>query len=183
MKMIIMTRRKDHQLLDPSTRKTSSAAGPKERRWTLFDRGAGERRNSKPLRSWGYRFSIFWSPPEEELHAKGMKRGINTNGMLAFALLAGEGRVPSENVPNPRTCCLGVGEPGFLQAGGGNAVRKNAQSTTAPPMRPCLKFSRSLRFLRLWLLAQVHRAQVGVKKVHLHLHHLPLGGVLWEGTR
>jgi len=29
-------------------------------------------------------------------------------------------------------------------------------------------------------LAQVHPAQLGVKKVHLHL---PLGGVLWEGTR
>jgi hypothetical protein len=29
-------------------------------------------------------------------------------------------------------------------------------------------------------LAQVHRAQLGEKRVQLHL---PLGGVLWEGTR
>jgi len=45
----VKTHEKDHQLPMEkiSTGKRSSAAGPKERRWTLFECGAGERRNSK----------------------------------------------------------------------------------------------------------------------------------------
>ena len=71
-KKIIKTQGRDQSLPVEkiSTGKRSSAARPKERRWALLGRGAGERGNSqkKPTKI-GLYFFNFWSQPEVELHA------------------------------------------------------------------------------------------------------------------
>ena len=123
-----------------STGKRSSAAGPKEHRWALFECGAGERGNSK--KNYEVRAVVFQflestrSGTPRDPWMKGEPTPAwdhGTRGSSPFWL--GEGRVPGENVATLEIVVFGVGEPGFLQAGRGSAVGKSAQSTTAPPLR------------------------------------------------
>ena len=106
----------------------------------------------------------------------------------------GEGRVPGENVAALELVAFSVGEPEFLQAGRGSADGKLAQSTTAPT-KVFFKFSQSLRrpptagcnFGSSHSIGSSANQPTGSsvpsptwsEKVLLHL---PLGGVLREGT-
>ena len=125
-----------------STGKRSSAAGPKEHRWALFECGAGERGNSKTyeVRTVVFQFleSTRSGTPRDQW-MKGESTPVwdhGTRGSSPFWL--GEGRVPSENVATPELVAFGVGEPGFLQAGRGSAVGKPEQSTA--PHKGLFKF-------------------------------------------
>ena len=71
------------------------------------------------------------TPRERDEGGINTDRDLGARGSSPFWL--GEGQVPRGDVATPITCCLGVHEPGFLQAGRGSAVGKIAQSTTAPP--------------------------------------------------
>ena len=123
-----------------NTGKSSSAAGPKEHRWALFEGSAGERGNSKTYEVRAVVFQFLESTRSGTPRDPWMKGeptpawDYGTRGSSPFWL--GEGRVPRGNVATPEIVVFGVGEPGFLQAGRGSAVGKHAQSTTAPPLRP-----------------------------------------------
>ena len=120
-----------------NTGKSSSAAGPKERRWTLFECGAGEREfKTYEVRAIFQFLESTRSGTPRDQWLKGEPTPAwdhGTRGSSPFWL--GEGRVPRGNVATPEIVVFGVGEPGFLQAGRGSAVGKTAQSTTAPPLR------------------------------------------------
>ena len=109
-----------------STGKSSSAAGPKEHRWALFEGSAGERGNSKTYEVRAVVFQFLESTRSGTPRDTWMKGeptpawDHGTRGSSPFWL--GEGRVPGGNVATPEIVVFGVGEPGFLQAGRGSAV-------------------------------------------------------------
>ena len=133
-----------------STGKSSSAAGPKEHRWALFECGAGERGNSK--KTYEVRAVVFQflestrSGTPRDPWMKGEPTpawDYGTRGSSPF--WRGEGRVPRGNVATPEAFVFGVGEPGFLQAGRGSAVWETCTEYHCTPTKVFLKFSQSLR--------------------------------------
>ena len=125
-----------------NTGKSSSAAGPKEHRWALFECGAGERGIQKTYEVRAVVFQFLESTRSGTPRDPWMKGEPTPAWDHGTRGSSPGGRASSHrgNVATPETVVFGVGEPGFLQAGRGNAVGKHAQSTTAPPLRSFQNF-------------------------------------------
>ena len=122
-----------------STGKRSSAAGPKEHRWALFECGAGERGNSKTyeVRTVVFQFleSTRSGTPRDQW-MKGESTPVwdhGSRGSSPFWL--GEGRVPSGSVAAPELVVLVLRNLDSCEQEGGVRLGKNSTEYHCTPTR------------------------------------------------
>ena len=118
-----------------STGKRSSAAGPKEHRWALFECGAGERGNSKTyeVRTVVFQFleSTRSGTPRDQW-MKGESKPVWDHGSRGSW-----GRASSQwKRGHPWTCCFGVEEPASRK---GECGWENSTEYRCTPTRTFLK--------------------------------------------